>query len=112
MVFGDLFSSKYCEAILFYVLMNGSCYGTEVSQVFETSLSPIQSTLDKLENSGVFVSQLVGKTRVYQFNPRYPFLVEMQELLKKAYSYIPDEVKELKYEQKTRKRPRRKGKPL
>jgi len=65
-----------------------------------------------LEQGGVIVRQAQGKTQVYQFNPRYPFLDELKAFLKKAYSSLPDDLRNRLYEAPVRRRPRRKGKPL
>ena len=107
-----IFGGKNFEKVLFYLLMNDRCYGMQLSRTFEQALSPLQKVLDRLENGGVLVSLLVGKTREYQFNPRYPFLTELKSFLTKAYEFLPDEQKTKYYEPKIRKRPRRKGKAL
>lgn len=107
-----LFGGKNIEKILFFLLINQRCYGRGLSRTFQQALSPIQKALDRLETGGIIVSFLEGKTRMYQFNPRYPFLQELKTLLKKAYIFLPQEFKNQYYEPKIRKRPRRKGKPL
>ncbi len=107
----SLFGSKTIEKILFYLLANDRCYGSQLSRVFDESLSPFQKGLDRLEAGGIIVSFLEGKTRVYQFNPRYPFLSELKEFLQKAYEFLPSELKDRFYQPVVRKRPRRKGKP-
>jgi len=111
-MFERLFQNKNIEKIIFFLLVNDSCNATELKKRFETALSPIQKSLERLEQSGVLVSRLVGKTRVYEFNPRFPFLNELKQLFLKAYEAIPEKLKEKYYEPKIRKRPRRKGKPL
>ncbi len=107
-----LFGNKNIEKILFYLLLNEKCYAHELTKVFQSSLSPLQKSLEKLELAGILVSFLEGKTRLFQFNPRYPFLKELKQFLQKAYDSLPDQFKEKYYERKTRKRPRRTGKPL
>lgn len=54
------------------------------------------------------VSQMKGKVRLFRFNPRYAFLGLLVELLKQAYSFLPQGGKEQFYVK--RKRPRRTGK--
>ncbi|NGX38440.1 MAG: hypothetical protein K1000chlam2_01614 [Chlamydiae bacterium] len=107
-----LFGNQNTEKILFFLLENDKCYGTQLSKYFESALSGFQNTLDKLEYAGVLVSFLEGRTRIYQFNPTYPFLNELTNLLKRAYEFLPDDIKEKYYEKRVRRRPRRKGKPL
>lgn len=107
-----VFGGKNIERILFYLLINESCYATQLNKIFGVSLSPFQKALDRLESGGIIVSFLQGKTRIYQFNPRYPFLNELKSFLSKAYEFLPQEFKDCYYEPKIRRRPRRKGKPL
>lgn len=107
-----LFGGKNIEKVLFFLLKNERCYGAQLSHVFEQAISPFQKALDRLENGGIIVSFLEGKTRSYQFNPRYPFLSELKVFLTKAYSFLPQEMKDQYYEPKIRKRPRIKGKSL
>lgn len=107
-----LFGAKSIERILFFLLMNQRCYGSGLSRTFDVALSPFQKALDRLEAGGVVVSFLEGRTRMYQFNPRYPFLDELKRFLEKAYTFLPSDIKARFYEPNIRKRPRRKGKPL
>ncbi len=108
----SIFGSKTIEKILFYLLKNDQSYGSQLSKIFQESLSSFQKGLDRLEAGGILVSFRQGKTIIYQFNPRYPFLRELKNFLEKAYLFLPQEFKDRYYEQKLRKRPRRKGKPL
>lgn len=110
-MFNDLFGNKYIEKIIFFLIKNNKCYAMQLSKIFGTSLSPIQKTLEKLEKASVLVSFLEGKTRIYIFNPRYPFYKELKALFIKAYDFIPRKQKDKYYEPKIRRRPRRKGKP-
>ena len=107
-----LFGGQQIEKVLFFLLINKRCYGRQLSKLFQEALTPFQKALDRLENSGLIVSFLEGKTRIYQFNPRYPFLEELKALISKAYTFLPQEKKDKFYEPKIRKRPRKKGKPL
>lgn len=108
----ELFGNKNIEKILFYLLVNERCFATELMQRFQTALSPIQKSLDKLERAGVIVSFSVGKTRVFQFNPRYALLKELQAFMEKAYAFLPEKIKNQYYEPSIRKRPRKRTKPL
>ena len=70
----------------------------------------IQTQLEKFEYGGLLMSNKVGRTRVYEFNPRYPLLREFLQLLKRALEFLPAEEQQRLLV--TRERPRRKGKPL
>lgn len=107
-----LFANKNVEKILIYLLLHGKANATELSRAFATSLDPIQKTLRKLEDGGLLASFLEGRTRVFQWNPRYPFIAEIQALARKSYEFLPAEIQENCYQIKKRKRPRKTGKPL
>ena len=92
--------------------LHGKANATELSRAFDSALDPIQKTLRKLEEGGLLASFLEGKTRVFQWNPRYPFMEEVQALAKKAYQFLPPEIQQTAYQSMKRKRPRKTGKPL
>lgn len=107
-----LFGNQTVEKIQFFLLKNKTCYASQLKREVGGALAPIQNALDRLEEGNVIVSQLVGRTRLYQFNPRYPFLKELEALLERAYAFLPDEIKRQYYEAPVRKRPRKRGKAL
>lgn len=108
----SIFGNSVIEKVLFFLLKNEKAYATELKQVFDGQLYSFQVALDRLESGGIIVSQMVGRTRVYQFNPRSPTARELQQFLEKCYFFLPDNVRKKYYERPVRKRPRRKGKPL
>lgn len=105
-----ILGSLSCERVLMFLIAREEGYAREIARFFNTDLDPIQKQLDKLENAGVLVSRLAGKTRLYEFNPRYAFLKEFQSLLEKALTFYPSEERDRLF--MIRRRPRRKGKPL
>ncbi|MEE8056667.1 MAG: winged helix-turn-helix domain-containing protein, partial [Pseudomonadales bacterium] len=76
--------STNAERVLLFILAREEGYATEIARLYETDLSLIQKQLDRLERDGLLVNKKVGRTRVYQFNPRYAFLGEVKQLLAKA----------------------------
>ena len=105
-----LFGTENSERVLIFLLARNEGYAREIAQFFETNLYAIQRQLDKLEAGGVLVSRTAGRTRLYQFNPRYTFLNELRQLLEKALSFYPESVRENLV--MNRRRPRKRGKPL
>lgn len=81
-----------------------------MADFYQTAPAPLLKQLEKLENGGVLFSRLAGRTRLYGFNPRYPFLNELRALLDKALTFYPEDIRVGL--QENRRRPRRKGKPL
>ncbi|MBL7161731.1 MAG: winged helix-turn-helix transcriptional regulator [Anaerolineales bacterium] len=100
-----LLGSVSAERVLIFLLARDEGYAREISRFFDTDLNPIQKQLEKLELGSVLVSRTAGRTRLYLFNPRYPFLNELMSLLEKALSFYPEDVRESLM--MNRRRPRR-----
>jgi len=105
-----LLGSKNAEKVLLYIFTREEGYAREIANFYGTDLKPIQMQLDKFEKGGILVSRSVGRTRPYEFNPRYPFLNELKALLEKVLSFYP--AKEQDELLVNRRRPRAKGKEL
>ena len=73
-------------------------------------MSSVQKQLQKFEDSGLLVSRLVGKTRLYTWNPRSPFVEQVRNLLAQRLKVTPSE--EIKAYYRQRRRPRKPDKPL
>ena len=108
----SLFGTPVIEKILFFLTVNKKCYPSQLKNVFQIPLYSFQRALARLEKGGMIVSYREGKTLLYEFNPRYPFLSELKVFLQKAYEALPQEMRDEYYEPSLRKRPRRQGKPL
>ena len=108
----SLFGNPVIEKVMFFLLTNQKCYPSQLKNTFQTPLYSFQRALGRLEKGGVVVCHQEGKTLIYEFNPLYPFLNELKAFLQKAYGFFPQEMREKYYEPMTRKRPRRRGKPL
>jgi hypothetical protein len=104
-----LLGSESSERVLVFILARDQGYATEIARFFDAKLYSIQKQLDKLELGSVLVSEKAGRTRLYRFNPRYPFLMELKALLDKALSYYPQDIQDKLL--MNRRRPRRRGKP-
>jgi len=105
-----LLGSPNKEKILLYLYTSDESYPREIARSLGLSLGAAQYQLSKLESGGVLYSKLKGKVRLYGFNPRYPFKKELEALLEKTLTFIPEEEKDKYY--RPRLRPRRTGKPL
>jgi predicted transcriptional regulator len=105
-----LFGSENAERVFIYLLTRNQGYPTEIANFYSMNLFAIQKQLEKFEIAGILVSQKVGRSRVYSFNPSYIFLPELKSLLNRAYEFYPSKVKEDL--ENNRRRPRRMNKPL
>jgi DNA-binding transcriptional ArsR family regulator len=104
-----LFGNSTVEKIFFTLYAYGEGYPLGMAKLFGVPVNSIQQQLKRLENSGIVSSRLLGKIRLYTFNPRYPFLQELTSLIEKAYEFLPEQEKNAYY--RARIRPRRAGKP-
>ena len=104
-----IFGNSTAEKVLLYLLVNRDGYARELAQRFELPVSVVQKQLQRLERGGVLVSQTRGKTRLFQLNPVYPFVAELEALLRRALKFLP--AAERGPYQPRRTRPRASGKP-
>lgn len=102
--------STETEKVLAFITARGDGYAYEIAKFYGSNLRGIQKQLEKLEHGGVLASKKVGRTRVYTYNPRYPFIAELKRLIEKAMSLYPKKLSDTLYLR--RERPRRVGKPL
>jgi DNA-binding transcriptional ArsR family regulator len=105
-----LFGNIIIEKILFFLYVYGEGYPLGMARVFGMPVNRIQQQLKRLENGGIVASRLVGKVRLYTFNPRFPLLKELKELTSRAYEFVSENEKDRYFKMRTR--PRRPGKPL
>lgn len=88
MLFHALFGNPNIEKILLFLLVNETCYAAQIRHCLGGALTPLQQALNRLEKGKIIVSHLEGKTRLFRFNPHYPFLRELQALLKQGYHHL------------------------
>ncbi len=105
-----LLGSTNAERVLIFILVRKEGYAREIARFYGCDPDSIHKQLTKLEAGGVMVSRPAGRTRLYFFNPRYPFLKELKALLEKALTFYTQEEQE--HLLMNRRRPRRSGKPL
>ena len=106
----QLLGSVNKERALVYLVARGRGYSRQIARFFDAPLFPVQNAMKRMEAAGVLISRLVGNTREYEFNPRYPARVELESLLNRALSLYPAALRDELLLARTR--PRRKGKPL
>jgi hypothetical protein len=99
-MFELLFNSRLVEKVLFYMISNDKCFANELRQAFEVPVFGIQRALTRLENQGILVSTIEGRNRLYHWNPRYPFLSDFKSFIAKAYSSLPDNIRNSPYANK------------
>lgn len=102
--------SKTAQLALLHLFHHGETFPSAVANDFEIAVSQVQKQLERFEEAGVLVSKLVGRTRTYRFNEKSGTARAFKELVKREYDSLLTEEKDSLF--KTRRRPRRKGKPV
>jgi len=106
-----LFGGNAAVKVLLFVENYGEGYASQIARTFSIPVSEVQKQLAKFESAGIFVSRMVGTSRMYTWNPRDQGLDGLRRLLKDTLDKgMPNETLKLLYRQ--RRRPRRKGKTL
>ena len=105
-----IFGNKTAELVLLHVYHYGEIHASAITEDFQVSKTPILNQLNRFEVAGVLVSKQIGKSRVFSLNKKSPFYKPISEILRIAYESIPLEERVKLF--KTRRRPRRKGKPV
>ena len=102
----SLFGNGTVEKVLFYLLVYGEGYPLGIARAFNVPVNRIQQQMRRLENGGIVVSRFLGKVRLYTFNPRYPFLKELNSLLERAFEFVPDAEIQRCYRRERKKSPK------
>jgi predicted transcriptional regulator len=105
-----IFGNKNAEKVLLHVFHYREIHASAIASDYGIALNPIKGQLDRFERAGILGSKEVGRSRLYFFNPKSVFHESIQSILKIAYHSIPLNERETLF--RTRRRPRRKGKPV
>jgi DNA-binding IclR family transcriptional regulator len=96
------------RALVALALM-GQSYPRELARLLDAPVSGLQGALRGLERDGLVAGRMLGRTRLYELDPRYFALAELRPYLMRLAagdSELTAAVEGL------RRRPRRSGKPL
>ncbi|MDR1144968.1 MAG: winged helix-turn-helix domain-containing protein [Verrucomicrobiales bacterium] len=105
-----IFNGKVAEKVMLHLYHYGEIHASGIARDAALTVSSVQAQLAKFENAGLLVSRLVGKVRIYSFNPKSPYARPLKELLRVAYETLPLTVRQKMFA--ARRRPRRAGKPV
>jgi integrase len=105
-----LFGNRSAALLMLYLLHYGEVYPTGAARDLDLSLSPVQRQLEKFEAAGFLVSKLLGRTRIYSFDPKHPATAKLEELVRVFYEAMTLKDREKLFG--VRRRPRRRGKPV
>lgn len=105
-----LFGSRSAAQTLLFLQNYGEGYARHIAVTFGVSHMAIQRQLLRLEAEGVLVSRVVGKTRVFTWNPRSATVKNLRKFLEAELERLPEDITQKYFRQ--RQRPRRTGKEL
>jgi len=105
-----IFGNRTAERVLLHIYHYGEIHAAAIARDYQMAVNPVKGQLDRFEHAGILVSEEVGRSRVYSFNPKSPLVTPVRSLLQIAYENIP--LKEREQIFGVRRRPRRKGKPV
>jgi DNA-binding transcriptional ArsR family regulator len=95
--------------VLLALSLLGESYPRELTRLLDMPLSGVQRALRGLELDGLVAGRSVGRTRVFQLNPRYFAAAALHAFLRRL---AEPETRLRKRVAALRRRPRRTGKPL
>ena len=96
--------------VMLYLFHYGEAYATGAAVDLGIPLSAVQRQLQKLETVGFLTSKLAGRTRLYGIDPKSPMARKFREFIGVFYEGMPLAERESMF--RTRRRPRRSGKPV
>lgn len=105
-----LFGSRSAAQVLLFLQNYGEGHALRIARTFDAPPTAIQRQLRRLEEGGLLVSRLVGRSRVYQWKPGSVTVKGLRAFLESELSLLP--VEDTKAFFRERQRPRRLGKPL
>jgi DNA-binding transcriptional ArsR family regulator len=85
-----ILGSESRAQILAYLVNNHEGYASEIARASDLDLFAVQQQLEKFGSSGLLISHIRGRMRVYKFNPDYPLLEELKRLIEKSLSFSAD----------------------
>lgn len=105
-----IFGNRTAANVLLYLGNYDSGYASKIAETYDLPVSIVQDQLIKFELAGVLVSKKVGRTRVFEFNPRNPTSKRLRSFLSSEADALPQEITTKYFRE--RRRPRRTGKRL
>lgn len=106
----EILFGRTAAKLLLYLSHYGEAYATGAAKDLGIPLGAVQRQLQKLETAGFLTSRLAGRTRLYIVDPKNPSARKLQEFIGVFYEGMPLAERERMF--RTRRRPRRSGKPV
>ncbi|XDD42291.1 winged helix-turn-helix domain-containing protein [Leptospira sp. WS60.C2] len=110
MILDGIFGNKTASRVLLHLFHYNEIHAAAIAKDYGVASTPIRMQLERFEKTGIIVAKNVGRTRVFSFNQKSPFVKPMKAILEIFYHSLTIEEKEKVFS--TRRRPREKGKPV
>ena len=94
-VLESILGNRSATSVLLYLQHYGEGHAARMAKNFHVSAMGLQRQLNRLENNGVLVSQLVGRTRVFTFNDTDPTVRSLRKFLESELTRKPDMFRQL-----------------
>jgi len=88
-----LLGNDTAEKVLLHVYYHNGATGRQIARDHHIALDPVQKQLRRFEKGGVLRKELKGKSLIYYFDERCPYLEEILGMLRKLYDGTPDRLK-------------------
>ena len=95
---------------MLHIYHYGEIHAAAIAKDYNTAVTPIKNQLERFENGGILIAKTIGRSRVFSFNQKSLWIKPITEILRIAYESIPLKEREEIFE--SRRRPRKKGKPV
>jgi len=105
-----IFGNRTVAHVLLFLENYDSGYASQIAKTFNMPVSVTQDQLLTLENAGVLVSRKIGRTRVFEFNPRNPTVGRLRTFVADELTALPESITQEYFRE--RQRPRRTGKKI
>jgi DNA-binding transcriptional ArsR family regulator len=103
------FGSQTRTRLLMAFELLGQSYARELARLLDAPLSVVQKGLASLERDGLVAGRLLGRTRLFEINPRYFAAKDLRTFLDRLATADADLKRRITA---LRRRPRRTGKRL
>jgi hypothetical protein len=106
----SLFGNSNAEKVLLHIYHYGEIHAAAIASDYGVAVNPVKRQLERFENGGILAAKTVGRSRIYFFNAKSPWVTPLMEILKIAYASIPLQERQKLFGE--RRRPRKRGKEI
>ena len=109
-VLETLFGSRSAAWALLFLQNYGEGHARRIATAFGVPHNAIQRQLRRFEEDGILVSRMVGRSRIFSWNPRNPTVRNLREFLEAELGLLSSDVTQRYFRERVR--PRRTGKAM